>query len=1070
MKTKFNGFLTLLLVLVVQISFAQEKTYSGVVADESGPLPGVSVVIVGTSMGSETDFEGMYQIDAKPGDQLQFSYIGMQTVTITLGDDLAMDVMMQGDNLLEEVVVTGLGIKREKQALGYAVSEVDAAQLEDRAVADVGRVLQGKASGVQIVNQSGLSGSGTSIMIRGMNSFSGSNQPLFIVDGVPFASDTNAQGDFVDGNNGSSRFLDLDPNNIESVSVLKGLAAANLYGTQGANGVILITTKAGSTAGVKKKNEISVSASMFWNEIASLPDYQNDYGGGFDQSFGWFFSNWGPSFKEGGPAGWGNQSAIDENGTLAHPYSTASPATGVPQAFPELADARYDWKPYNSVGNFFRTGTIKNVSVNMRGASDDGNVSYNFNYGNLNEEGFTPGNELNRDAISVGGRAKLSNKFTVASTLNYAYTKFVTPPVAASQGSNVGGQNASIFGNLMYTPRSVDLMGLPFQNPTTGESVYYRQGNDIQNPLWTVANAKNIQDTYRVFGSVNVSYELNDNLLLNYQYGLDVYNENNVNYSNKGGKTGNIVNQSGIYQTWNNINKIENHNFNINGNYQLSDNFGMTFVAGVTSRNDRFDRQGVTSSGQQVYNVLRHFNFAEQNEIQFSQEGNILGAYGQAEIDFRDHLYVTLSGRNDWVSNLTVDNRSIFYPSASVSWVPSKAIDGLKDSNAINFLKVRAGYGTSASFESGYPIAASLILDTQYFQNGETQDVVINTSDSQLGNPGLKPQTIAELELGVEGRLFDNRLSVDLSFYNRITNNLIVPRPLDASTGYTQTITNIGEIKNNGFEVDMNLDVFRNPNGINWNTGINMSKSNPIVVDLGLDTDRVVYSGFTNLGNAAIVDQPLGTIVGSSISRDEFGNKQVNAAGRYVVNPEATVIGDATPDFQFNWSNGVSYKGLTLNALMTWVQGGDMYSITTASLLGRGVVSEEGVNREASFILPGVNPQGEPNTAQINNSDYYFRNIGFGADELKVYDATRFRLQEVSLSYALSQKVLDKTPFGNVSFTVTGNNLWWYAPNIPKGINFDPNVSGTGVGNGQGFDFLNGPSSRRYGFSVKATF
>jgi TonB-linked SusC/RagA family outer membrane protein len=1070
MKTKFNGFLTLLLVLVVQISFAQEKTYSGVVADESGPLPGVSVVIVGTSMGSETDFEGMYQIDAKPGDQLQFSYIGMQTVTITLGDDLAMDVMMQGDNLLEEVVVTGLGIKREKQALGYAVSEVDAAQLEDRAVADVGRVLQGKASGVQIVNQSGLSGSGTSIMIRGMNSFSGSNQPLFIVDGVPFASDTNAQGDFVDGNNGSSRFLDLDPNNIESVSVLKGLAAANLYGTQGENGLILIKTKEGSTAGVKKKIEISVSATMFWNEIASLPDYQNDYGGGFDQSFGWFFSNWGPSFKEGGPAGWGNQSAIDENGTLAHPYSTASPATGVPQAFPELADARYDWKPYNSVGNFFRTGTIKNVSVNMRGASDDGNVSYNFNYGNLNEEGFTPGNELNRDAISVGGRAKLSNKFTVASTLNYAYTKFVTPPVAASQGSNVGGQNASIFGNLMYTPRSVDLMGLPFQNPTTGESVYYRQGNDIQNPLWTVANAKNIQDTYRVFGSVNVSYELNDNLLINYQYGLDVYNENNVNYSNKGGKTGNIVNQSGIYQTWNNINKIENHNFNINGNYELSDNFGMTFVAGVTSRNDRFDRQGVTSSGQQVYNVLRHFNFAEQNEIQFSQEGNILGAYGQAEIDFRDHLYVTLSGRNDWVSNLTVDNRSIFYPSASVSWVPSKAIDGLKDSNAINFLKVRAGYGTSASFESGYPIAASLILDTQYFQNGETQDVVINTSDSQLGNPGLKPQTIAELELGVEGRLFDNRLSVDLSFYNRITNNLIVPRPLDASTGYTQTITNIGEIKNNGFEVDMNLDVFRNPNGINWNTGINMSKSNPIVVDLGLDTDRVVYSGFTNLGNAAIVDQPLGTIVGSSISRDEFGNKQVNAAGRYVVNPEATVIGDATPDFQFNWSNGVSYKGLTLNALMTWVQGGDMYSITTASLLGRGVVSEEGVNREASFILPGVNPQGEPNTAQINNSDYYFRNIGFGADELKVYDATRFRLQEVSLSYALSQKVLDKTPFGNVSFTVTGNNLWWYAPNIPKGINFDPNVSGTGVGNGQGFDFLNGPSSRRYGFSVKATF
>jgi TonB-linked SusC/RagA family outer membrane protein len=1070
MKTKFNGFLTLLLVLVVQISFAQEKTYSGVVADESGPLPGVSVVIVGTSMGSETDFEGMYQIDAKPGDQLQFSYIGMQTVTVTLGDDLAMDVMMQGDNLLEEVVVTGLGIKREKQALGYAVSEVDAAQLEDRAVADVGRVLQGKASGVQITNQSGLSGSGTSIMIRGMNSFSGTNQPLFIVDGVPFASDTNAQGDFVDGNNGSSRFLDLDPNNIESVSVLKGLAAANLYGTQGANGVILITTKAGSTGGVKKKNEISVSASMFWNEIASLPDYQNDYGGGFDQSFGWFFSNWGPSFKEGGPAGWGNQGAIDANGTLEHPYSTASPATGIPQAFPELAGARYDWKPYNSVGNFFRTGTIQNLSVNMRGASDDGNVSYNFNYGNLAEEGFTPGNELNRDAISVGGRAKLSNKFTVASTLNYAYTNFATPPVAASQGSNVGGENASIFGNLFYTPRSVDLMGLPFQNPTTGESVYYRQNNSIQHPLWTVANAGNEQDTYRVFGSVNVSYELNDNILINYQYGLDVYNENNENFSNKGGKTGSNVNQSGVYETWTNTNKIENHNFNINGNYQISDDFGMTFVAGVTSRNDRFDRQGVRSTGQQVFNVLRHFNFAEQNEIQAAQERNILGAYGQAEIDFRDHLYVTLSGRNDWVSNLSQDNRSIFYPSASVSWVPSKALEGLKDSNAINFLKLRAGYGTSASFAGGYPIAATLSLATQYYQNGDGQDVVVNSTAATLGNPGLKPQTIAELEFGVEGRLFDNRLSVDFSFYNRITNDLIVSRPLDPATGYSNTRTNVGEIKNNGFEVDMNLDIFRNPNGVNWNTGINMSKSNPVVVDLGLDTDRVVYAGFTNLGNAAIVDQPLGTIVGSAIQRDENGNKQVNSAGSYVENPEAVIIGDATPDFQFNWSNGVSYKGLTLNALMTWVQGGDIMSYTTATLLGRGVVSEEGVNREASFILPGVNPQGEPNTAQINNSTYYFSNVLYGPDENRIYDATRFRLQEVSLSYALSQKVLDKTPFGAVSFTLTGNNLWFYAPNIPKGTNFDPNVAGTGVGNGQGFDYLNGPSSKRYGFSVKATF
>ena len=232
-------------------------------------------------------------------------------------------------------------------------------------------------------------------------------QPLFIVDGVPFSSNTNAQGGFVDGNNGSSRFLDLDPNNIESISVLKGLAAATLYGTQGRNGVILITTKAGSTKGGAQKSEITVMSSLFVNEMASLPNYQNEYGGGFDQAFGWFFSNWGPSFKKEGAAGWGNSSSFDENGTLEHPYSTASSATGIPQAFPEYKDARYDWKPYDGVKDFFRQGIISNININARGASQSGDITYNVNYGNLTDEGFTPGNKLIRNTFSVGGRAKL---------------------------------------------------------------------------------------------------------------------------------------------------------------------------------------------------------------------------------------------------------------------------------------------------------------------------------------------------------------------------------------------------------------------------------------------------------------------------------------------------------------------------------------------------------------------------------------------------------------------------------------------------------------------------------------
>ncbi|MCH2217198.1 MAG: SusC/RagA family TonB-linked outer membrane protein, partial [Flavobacteriales bacterium] len=860
MKTKFKGILTLLFALIVQISFAQDKTVSGTVSDNTGSLPGVSVSIKGTTAGSETDFDGKYSIKTKVGDVLVFSYLGYKTVEITVGDSNVIDVTLEeGGEILDEIVVTAQGIKREKKALGYAVSEVKAKQLEQRSEGDIGRLLTGKASGVNIQTQSGVSGSGTSILIRGMSSFSGSNQPLFVVDGVPFSSDTNAQGNFVDGNNGSSRFLDIDPNNIESVNVLKGLAAATLYGTQGRNGVILITTKSGSSGRGAKKQEITITSSVFLNEIASVANYQNEWGGGFDQAFGWFFSNWGPSFNRDGPGGWGSSSAFDANGTLEHPYSTAAPTTGIPQAFPEFAGARYDWRPYNSVPDFFRTGVVKSNNINIRSSSDDGKMSYNINYGNLDDEGFTPGNSVGRNTLSIGGNAKLSNKFTVSGTMNYAKTNFKSPPVAASYGSNVDGENASVFGNLFYTPRSVDLMGLPFQNPITGESVYYRQNNSIQHPLWTVANAGNTQITNRVFGNAAITYALNDNININYQFGFDTYSENNSNYSNRGGKTGSVANQSGVYETWNNTKTINNHRFTLNGNYDLSDDFDLNFTVGLDSRGDTYERSGVSSTGQQVFGVLRHFNFAVQDEIQLTENRNIIGAFAQADLGYKDLVFLTLASRTDWVSNLTRENRSITYPSASISFLPSKAIEFIQESDAINFLKVRAGYGTSANFPEEYPVSDNLILDVQTINvvvpidGDETQDVVSNTTSRVLGNPNLKPERLDELEFGLEGSFFDNRINLDFSIYKRITKDLIVTRPLDPSTGFDFTETNIGEIENDGIEIDLTYDIIRNDgDGLNWSANFNWSTSEAIVTDLGLDTDIVTYAGFTNRGNAAV--------------------------------------------------------------------------------------------------------------------------------------------------------------------------------------------------------------------------
>ena len=1065
-------FLMLLLAFSVQISFAQEKTVSGTVSDNTGGLPGVSVIIKGTSTGAETDFDGKYSIRAKSGDVLVFNYLGYKTVEKTVGSANVIDVTLEeGGEVLDEIIVTAQGIKREKKALGYAVSKVDSEQLEQRSEGDIGRLLSGKASGVNIQTQSGVSGSGTSILIRGMSSFSGSNQPLFVVDGVPFSSDTNAQGSFVDGNNGSSRFLDIDPNNIESVNVLKGLAAATLYGTQGRNGVILITTKSGSSGRSVQKQEITVSSSVFFNEIASMADYQNDYGGGFDQAFGWFFSNWGPKFERDGPGGWGSSSAFDSAGTLEHPYSTASAATGIPQAFPEFAGARYEWRPYNSVGDFFRTGVVRSNNINIKSSSEDGKINYNINYGSLDDEGFTPGNSVGRNTLSIGGNAKLSNKFTVSGTMNYARTNFKSPPVAASYGSNVGGSNASIFGNLFYTPRSVDLMGLPFENPIDGSSTYYRQNNSIQHPLWTVKNAGNTQLTNRVFGNANLSYALNDNINLMYTFGFDTYSENNSNFSNKGGKTGSVANQSGVYETWNNTNTINNHKVTASGSYDLSEDFDLNFTVGFDSRSDIFDRSGVSSTGQQVFGVLRHFNFATQDEIQFSRRRNIVGLFGQADFGYKQTAFLTLASRTDWVSNLTQENRSITYPSASISFLPSKAFEFIQESEFVNFLKVRAGYGTSASFPTGYPVATTLSLDTQAFNTDEGVDIVTNTTSRNLGNPNLKPERLDELEFGLEGSFLDSRLTLDLSIYKRITKDLIVERPLDPSTGFDVTQTNVGEIQNDGMEIDLTYDFIRNEgDGFNWSTNFNWSTSEAIVTDLGLDTDIVVFAGFSNRGNAAIEGESLGTMIGSAIARDDNGNFRVNGGGRYVVQNGNNIIGDANPDFLLNMSNQISYKNFNLGFLFNWTQGGDMYSQTVQTLLGRGVVNQAGIDRANSFILPGVNPAGETNTTQINNSTYYFSNVLYGPDEMGVYDATVFRLQELSLGYSLPNNMLEKTPFGSLSVTFSANNLWFHTPNMPENTNFDPNVAGLGVGNGRGFEYLNGPSSRRYGLSVKASF
>jgi TonB-linked SusC/RagA family outer membrane protein len=1061
-------------------AYAQQKTVTGNVTDEGGvPLPGVNILIKGTTTGIQTDFDGNYAIQVSVGEVLVYSYIGQATEERTVGQENIINVTMAEDaQALQEVVVTAQGIVREKRSLGYAVTTVEAEAVEARPEADIGRVLSGKVAGVNITANNGLSGSGTNIIIRGFSSATQSNQPLFIVDGIPFDSGTNTQSNFLDGNTESSRFLDIDPNAIESVSVLKGLSATVLYGNRGRNGVILITTKGSVTGDAPSKTEVSLTQSVFLSN-AVLPNYQDNYGGGFHQGFGFFFSNWGPRFDRTDDDGIANAAQYvgdSPNGTaiLRHPFNFIADPTLI-AGFEDLLDDPYPYKPYNGVEEFFRTGYVYSTSVNIRGGSEK--VSFNANYGRTEDIGFTPGNNLIRNNFSIGGNARLSNKLTASGVFNFVRTGFKSPPNAVSTGSGAAFNGGAIFGDILYTPRSVDLTNLPFQ-AADGRSVYYRSGNDIQNPYWTVANAKTSQNTERFIGNMSLSYEFNDWMNLTYRLGLDSYTELNSYSQNKGGVDGPVL---GILRTSAARNSIFNHDLILSSDKDLSENLNLKATLGLNSRRDTFSRDGLESTGQLVFGVLEHFNFTVPSAINsFSGipinrdfEENLVGVYLDATLSYKDYIYLNAVARNDWSSTLETENNSILYPGASVSFIPTEAFDGMQG-NVLNYLKLRFGYGSSAGFPTPFNTRDVLTLGARNFIDSNGNVISGNTVSNTLGNRDLKAERIGELELGMDFRLF-NRLNLNLSIYEKTTKDLITQQTLDSSTGFTNTFVNIGEIRSQGVEIDYDLDIIKNQgNGLKFNLAGNFTTNETIVTDLAEGTNNILltFAVAGEAANYAVEGRPFGVFLGSTFLRDDNGNRIVGGNGRYLVDNTISEIGDPNPDWTTALIPSISYKGLTFSANLSYRHGGDIYSLTAASLIGRGTVDADNpIDREANYILPGVFADGTPNNVAISSTEVGFNSF-FGGDinELSVFDGTTIRLQEASLGYAIPKKLLEKTPFGALSFTLSGQNLWFKAVNFPDNINYDTNASSAGVGNGQGIDYITGPSARRYGFTVRASF
>ncbi len=1062
------------------LAFAQ-RTITGTVTDPNGePLIGATIIVKGTTTGTSTDAFGAYSVTAPAGaNTLVFSYTGflkkevvMDAVSNVL--DVAMD---ENPESLKEIVVTALGIKREKKALGYATTTVNSAEIAEKPETDVARALIGRSPGVNITNSSGLAGSGTKINIRGTSTITGNSQPLWVVDGVPINTSANENNNFNDGNVTPTRNLDLDPNNIESISILRGLSATTLYGSQGRNGVILVTTKTGG--GSKKAFTASLSQSYHAVQ-AFVPEYQNKWGNGFDGDYGEFFSNWGSLFTGQPP-----------RNAPRHPYWEHRGLFPVDQ-YPEYADFQlgvgqgYAPQAYpNNVKDFFQTGNSLTTSFNAGVSGEMG--SFNVSFSRTGEDGYIANNELRRNNFTIGGVANLSRKLSFTGNFSYIKTDFTTPTVGAGLGSNSNG-GPSVFANLFYTPRNINLMGWPYANPVTGAPIYYRNGGDITNPRWLLENSRQGSYVDRFLSVMSANYSLLDWLKLTYRIGIDNYNEDQEYYVNRGSSgfpttpVDVTAFATGLYRTTAGRNTIYDHSIILSAGKNITSDIDFTANIGVNGRQDTYEQSGLESTNQVVFGLLEHRNFIGKNDrtlrqtpLNYFERRNLLGAFADVTFGYKNYLYVNLQGRNDWASSHEKANRSLFYPGASLSFVPTQAFAGL-ESRVLNYLKLRLGYGTSANFATPYNTRSYLTLNSNLTVDNLGNSIGLSLPEL-LANPDLKPELLKELEAGLDIRMFDNRFGIDFSVYDRTAEDQIIERPLDPSTGALSTFINAGTISNKGIELGLSLTPLRFRD-FSWTLRANFTKNKSKVESLPDGSEEILISGFTNLGNFAVVGEPFGVIKGTYAVRNgtdgRTGELLITPNGDYKISNEIGIIGDPNPDFMLSGFTDITFKGLTLSAQMDYVHGGDVYSFSAGTLVGRGVAKElEDFNPELPVILPGVLEEtGEPNNIPQPASGVFFANtiIGGGPDDRGIFDATRIRLREVSLSYNIPKKVFGNSFVEGITISVIGNNMWFRALNTPKYSKVDPDRTAFGTDNGLGFDFLGGPSARRYGVNARVNF
>lgn len=1055
MRTKFNGILTLLLALTVQFTFAQ-KTVSGTVSDENGPLPGVNILVKGTKTGTETDFDGKYSLKAKQGDVLVFSFVGMQPVEKTVGTGSVIDVKMASGNTMEEIVITAMGGRKQAKSLGYASTKVSSSELTEVATSNPIENLSGKIAGVDISSPS-QPGASTKIIFRGMSSITGSNNPLYVIDGSPVQDVSNSSIGSTSSFDAGTSLNDIDPNNIESINFLKGAAATALYGSRGSNGVIIVTTKKG-----KEKINASFSSSFEMSEVARVPHYQTDFGTGWD----------GKSYSN--VAVEGSMAQSNENGSWGAAFN------GLIRPWSRIIDNQQLIKPYvaleNNMRDFFVPGYSYNNSLSLSNGGQFHDIS--FTYSRVDNDGVMPTNrdQFKKNNLGINAGVNL-NKLSIRLTANYADKKQTAVPTGQGDDAGFG---KSLMQEMIQMPNDVSIVDM-----ADTSNIFYTASNFYTpyaaNPYLTLENNNVIIGKHRFFGNSNFNYKFNDKFSAVFQIGADIDNEDIKRYGaiveylpdspqDNAGANGVVGAVQEAKYTSNEFDAYLNFNYSTKF---LSD-FNLNALAGVNYNDRNGESIEVTVTDLDLPNYYELSNSASTPTlIQNNYQRRVLGVYGQTELSYLDRYFLTLSARNDFSSTLPIENNSYFYPSASLAAI-------LFDTNNYYF-KLRGGWARIGNDTDMYKVysTAGQSSNQAYFGSIDYPLGGVNGLEvfGRIENQDLKPEITDEIEVGFESKFLNGKIGLDISLYNRATEGLIVDLPTAGSTGYTTISGNFVDLTNKGIELMFSAKPLV-IGDFSWDLNYTFTKNKNNVTNVYGNEDKIlIYSAYdTNF--YAQEGKPLGVFYSPSPATTPNGQIIVDpVTGYYTYDGNETYNGSSERDFIMGLKNTFKFKSLKLNVSTDWKQGGVMYSYTKrlSYFVGNGI--ETTYNDRNPFIIPNsVVPDGlggyVENTTPVSYEDvtgFYNDSQNAAIEKQHVIDKTFIRLRELSLSYDLPAKLLPKMSLSGISFTLYGKNLFLWTPSGNPYIDPETTTYGRGIRSEFG-EFATNPSQRSYGASIKLTF